>query len=340
MSTTRRHVLSALALTAAGAAAAGCGTAGGATRGKTTTLRYQGSAGQVTLPELAQDLGYLGPVTLKWVGDTISGPQDIQSAATGQTDVGGAFNGAVVKLVQAGAPITAVIGYYGVDALTYNGYYVLDGSPIKAPRDLLGRKVAMNTLGAHDEAVLDIYLERAGLSRAEITKVEPLVVPPVTTEQTLRQRQVDVGVLGGIFRDKAVAAGGVRPLFTDHDLLGDFTAGTYVFRKDFIARNPDTVRAFTSGVARAIEWSRTTPRPQVIERFTKIIKARGRNENTASLAYWKSYGVGDRGGVIQEKEITTWITWLEQAGQIPRGAVTASAVYTNRFNSYATGGRS
>lgn len=294
----------------------------------------------MTPPELAQDLGYLGPVTLTWVGDTISGPQDIQSAATGQTDFGGAFNGAVVKLVQAGAPITAVIGYYGVDRLTYNGYYVLDGSPIKAPRDLIGKKVAMNTLGAHDEAVLDIYLERNGLSRAEIKKVEPLVVPPITTEQTLRHKQVDVAVLGGIFRDKAAAAGGVHPLFTDHDLLGDFTAGTYVFRKDFIAKNPDTVRAFTSGVARAIEWSRRTPRAQVLQRFTKIIKARGRNENTGALAYWKSYGVGDRGGVIQDKEITTWIAWLEQAGQIPRGAVKASSIYTNRFNSYATGRRS
>ena len=121
---------------------------------------------------------------LKWVGNTISGPQDIQSAATGQIDFGGAFNGAVVKLAARKAPIKAVISYYGVDKAAYNGFYVLEDSPIRSARDLIGKKVGMNTLGAHSEAMLDIYLQRHGLSPAEIKKVEPLVVPPVNTEQS------------------------------------------------------------------------------------------------------------------------------------------------------------
>ncbi|MGG8406820.1 hypothetical protein ACM614_09495 [Streptomyces sp. 12297] len=83
----RRAFLTVLGLSAA---AVGCGraTATGGSRGaaQTKKLRYQGSVGQVTLPELAEDLGYFGDVKLEWVGNTISGPQDIQSAATGQTD--------------------------------------------------------------------------------------------------------------------------------------------------------------------------------------------------------------------------------------------------------------
>jgi hypothetical protein len=35
--------------------------------------------------ELAADLGYLGNLKLKWIGNTISGPQDIQAATTGDT---------------------------------------------------------------------------------------------------------------------------------------------------------------------------------------------------------------------------------------------------------------
>ena len=85
------------------------------------------------LPELAEDLGYLGDVKLNWVGNTISGPQDIQSAATGQTDFGGAFAGAVVKLIEAGAPVKAVINYYGEDEKTFNGFYVKEDSPIRTP---------------------------------------------------------------------------------------------------------------------------------------------------------------------------------------------------------------
>src|SRR5256885_969332 len=95
---------------------AGCGAASEASPGKEVTeLRYQGAVGTVIPPELAADLGYLGSVKLKWIGNTISGPQDIQAATTGDTDFGGAFNGAIIKLKAANAPIKAVIGYYGVD---------------------------------------------------------------------------------------------------------------------------------------------------------------------------------------------------------------------------------
>src|SRR5437764_616351 len=132
----------------------GCAAAGAASGTEVTTLRYQGSVGAVSLPELAADLGYLGKVKLNWIGNTTSGPQDIQAATTGDTDFGGAFNGAIVKLKAAGAPIQAVVGYYGVDADSYNGFYVRDDSSIRTARDLIGRKVAMNTLGAHHEAVL------------------------------------------------------------------------------------------------------------------------------------------------------------------------------------------
>src|SRR4051812_7229943 len=170
----------------AAAALAGCGSSSGSAGGKEVTeLRYQGSVGTVTLPELAENLGYLGNVKLKWIGNTISGPQDIQAATTGDTDFGGAFNGAIVKLAAAKAPIKAVIGYYGSNEQTFNGFYVLNESPIRTARDLIGKKIGMNTLGAHHEAVLKTYLTRNGLTDAEIKEVEPVVVPPVNIEQSL-----------------------------------------------------------------------------------------------------------------------------------------------------------
>jgi ABC-type nitrate/sulfonate/bicarbonate transport system substrate-binding protein len=335
---TRRQFLTVLGLSTL---AVSCGTtATGATSGKggTKTLRYQGWAGQVTLPELAEDLGYLEDVKLEWVGNTISGPQDIQSAATGQVDFGGAFNGAVVKLAANNAPIKAVISYYGADEYAYNGFYVLKDSPIRSARDLIGKKVGMNTLGAHSEAMLDIYLQRGGLSRADIGKVEPLVVPPVNTEQTLRQKQIDVAVLGGILRDKALAAGGIRPLFTDYELLGAFSAGTYVMTDRFLKQNPGTARTFVTAVGKAIEWSRATPHEEVIARMTDIVKKRGRNEDAASLKYWRSFGVAETAGRITGKELKLWIDWLADRGDIKKGEATLSDLYTNEFNAAAESG--
>ena len=298
-------------------------------------LRYQGSANNVGLAELAQDLGYLGDIKLDWVGNTISGPQDIQSAATNQTDFGGAFAGAVVKLEEAGAPVTAVVNYYGEDQKTFNGFYVKADSPIKAPRDLIGKKIAVNTLGAHSEAVINTYLTKNGLSQEEIKQVQLVVVPPNDTEEALRRGQVDVASLGGVLQDHAIAAGGLRSLFNDYELFGTFAGGQIVLRNDFIAKNPNTARIFTTAVAKAVKWETETPRDEVIARFKKIIDARGRNESTANLQYWKSPGVPDN-GVIKDEDFSRWATWLKTAG-IVKGDLTPSKYYTNKFNDFATG---
>ncbi|WP_236074315.1 ABC transporter substrate-binding protein [Streptomyces tardus] len=322
-----------LTLTGAAAVAVGCGRAtGGGSGGSTDTLRYQGWAGQVTPAELAEELGYLEGVKLKWVGNTISGPQDIQSAASGEVDFGGAFNGAVIKLAAAKAPVTAVISYYGSDRDAYHGFTTLDDGSVRTARDLIGKKVGMNTLGAHAEAMLDIYLQREGLSEKEAERVERLVVPPVNIEQTLRKQQIHLGALDGVLREKALERGGVRVLFSDHAILGDSSAGTYVIADRFIDRNPETVRAFVTGVGRAIEWARAAPRAEVVELKKKVIRDRGRNEDTAALAHWRSYGVAGTGGRIAPKELNLWLDWLRKRGDIKAGQVKVSDIYTNEFN--------
>ncbi|RUT29590.1 ABC transporter substrate-binding protein [Paenibacillus zeisoli] len=297
-------------------------------------LRYQGNVGAVTYPELAEDLGYLAPLKLKFIGNTISGPQDIQSVVTGDTDFGGAFNGAIVKLLAAKAPITPVISYYGVDDNTWSGYYVLDGSSIKTARDLIGKRIAVNTLGAHHEFVIKEYLHRQGLTQDEINQVTLVVVPPVTTEQTLRANQVDVATLGGILRDKALERGGIHPLFTDKELFGTFSAGSYVLTNEFIKNNPKATRKFVEATAKAIEWARTTPREEVVARYEKIIKNRGRKEDTKAIKYWKSTGIAGKGGLIAEKEFSTWVDWLVKEGTIKQGELNPKDLYTNEFNPY------
>jgi len=301
-------------------------------------LRYQGSPGVVSPSELAEDLGFLAPLHLQFVSSTTSGPQSIQAVATNDTDFGGAFNGAVLKLVAAKAPIRAVVSLYGVDGEAWNGFYVLEDSPIRTARDLIGKKVAMNTLGAHHEFVLREYLARAGLSSEQAAQVMPVAIPPVNGEQALRQRQTDVTVLGGIFRDRAVERGGLRLLFSDHDLFGSFTAGSYVMRNDFIAEHAKTVQTFVTGVAKALDWARSTPREQVIERFRAIIAKRKRNEDASLLKYWQGFGIEAKGGVIRDSDFQLWTDWMVRAGELRPGQMQLERVYTNQFNPFAAGG--
>lgn len=302
-----------------------------------TEIRYQGWTGQVLYPELAEDLGYLAPLKLKWVGNTISGPQDIQTVVTGDIDFGGAFYGATLKLIAAKAPIKAVVGYYGSDDNTWQGFFVKEDSPIRTARDLIGKKVAVNTLGAHLEFVLREYLQRAGLTPDEAKQVTLVVVPPVNGEQALRQGQVEVTTLAGVLRDKALERGGLRKLFSDKDLFGNFTGGAYVLRDKYIQDHPNTTRKFVEATARAIEWARSTPPEEVRARFEKIIAARGRNEDASSIRYWKSTGVAGKGGLIRDGELQVWIDWLVKDGAFKPGQITARDVYTNAFNPYRDG---
>jgi ABC-type nitrate/sulfonate/bicarbonate transport system substrate-binding protein len=294
-------------------------------------LRAEGYTGTVLWPELAEDLGYLAPIKLKYVGNTISGPAMIQNVVTGDTDFGGAFNGAVIKLIAAGAPIRSVIGYYGADDQTFSGFYVLDGSPLKQPKDLLGKKIAMNTLGAHSEFMLKEYLFRAGYSAEQAKQVTMVVIPPTNSEQALRQGQVEVSVLGSILREKAVERGGIHPLFTDYSMFGKFTAGSYVMRDDFIRKNPNTARKFVQATAKAIEWARNSPREEVVARMEKIVKQRGRNEDPTPIQYWRSTGVASTGGKLSDKDFQVWIDWLVKDGQLEPGKLKAKDLYTTQF---------
>jgi len=297
-------------------------------------LRYQGFVGNVTYPELAQDLGYLAPIQLKYVGNTISGPQDIQSVVTGDTDFGGAFNGAIIKLVAAKAPVQAVIGYYGVDDETFGGFYVLADSPIQSARDLIGKKVAVNTVGAHAEFVLHDYLTRNGLSRAEADQVTLIVVPPVVSEQALRQKQVEVAALSNVMRDKALERGNIRRLFSDFELFGKFTAGSYVLTKNFLRDKPNSAQKFVEATAKAIEWARSHPRAEVIQRYEEIIKRRARNEDSAAIKYWRTTGIAGKGGLIADREFQIWLDWLVKDGQLSAGQLKLSDIYTNQLNPF------
>ncbi|HWX63751.1 ABC transporter substrate-binding protein [Bradyrhizobium sp.] len=302
-----------------------------------TEIRYQGWAGQVTFTELAEDLGYLAPLKLKWVGNTISGPQDIQTVVTGDVDIGGAFYGAIIKLIAARAPIRAVVGYYGSDDNTYNGYFVKEDSPIKTARDLIGRKVAVNSLGAHLEFVLREYLARNGLSPGEAKQVTLVAIPPVAGEQALRQGSVDVTTLSGVLRDKALERGGLRRLFADTDLFGNFAGGSYVLREKFIKDNPSTSRKLVEGISRAIAWAQATPPQEVRARFERIIAERKRNEDASPIKYWKSTGVAARGGVIGDAEVQVWIDWLVKDELLKPDQLRPSDIYTNELNFYRPG---
>lgn len=325
-----------LSLAACGSDGDGEATAaGGGAGSETTTIRYQHTSGWVTPLELADELGYLRGLELTSTGESQGGPQDIQFVATKQIDIGSSFNGAIVKATQAGARVKPVVASYGTDRDFNVGYYVLDDAPIRSARDLIGKKVGMNILGAHYEAALDEWLAAEGLSPEEAKQVERVVLPAGYSDQAIRERLVDVVALRGIVQADALSRGGIRELFDDNELFGDATLGSLFLHPDFIEQNPNTTRTLVVGIARAIDWLQTHPREEAVALAIRNAERRDRPNDVRTLRYWRSIGVSSPGGTITFEDVDRWRGWLERTGAIPEGSVDVRALYTNEFNPFA-----
>lgn len=318
-------------------ATTGCG--GGASAGGSSgTIRYQGYQGQVNLPELAQALGYLDGVKLKYVGTVQGGPQSLAALMSNQVDYGAAFNGAIAQMASTGAPIKSVIGYYGSSGQVKSALLVKKNSQVKNAHDLIGKKVAVNTLGANAEAVLDTYLTKGGLSKAEIKKVTLVPLPGINEEAALREGKVDAAYLFGALEVSALKRGGLRSLVVDTDLVGPYNGGSIVMRDQFLEANPDVSKKFVSGLAKAVTYAANHP----VDKTRKLMQAwlvkQNRPDDAKALDLWTGTGVATKAGLIRDRDFDLWLSWLKSRGDVKSDSVKASDMYTNRYNPYAKEG--
>jgi ABC-type nitrate/sulfonate/bicarbonate transport system substrate-binding protein len=307
--------------------------------GGVTTIRYEQFPDLIDPLEVASYLGYLPHLKLDAVGTVLGGPASIQDLATGQADVGMAFNGAIVNLVAAGAKIKAVIGYYGSNSQTYESLDVLGGSSITSAKDLIGKTIGVNTLGANETEVISLWLAKEGLTPAQIKQVQFVVVPPIDAYESLVEHKLDAAVLTpsilAALQQKGVV---LRRLATDTQVLGDYTGGSIALRDDFIKADPAVVKELVAGIAKADKWLQVTPRAQIISTAITVAKLHGRPGDIPVIKAWKSTGIAELGGYIRPGDFQPWITAGAQAGQFKEGAVSLSDVYTNQFNPYAPSG--
>lgn len=298
-------------------------------------LRYQGETGGVTPAELAEDLGYFKKVTLDYQGTYTGGPESIQFVATNQLDYGMSFNGAILKSIAKGVKIQSVITSYGSNEDVFLGFFAKKGSGIKSAQDLVGKKVAVNIRGAHYEVALREYLHQQGISKDQIEQVEFVTMPQINAEQAVINGQVDVAALNGLFREKAIERKQTKLVFKDLDAFKQaYNAGSYFFKTDFIEKHPEEVKDFTQGVARALEWTKTTDRKEVIQRFEKIMKERKRDEPLDNLQYFRGSGVETKGGKFTDEDFKRWIEPLQRVGDLQNEQVDTSTMYTNEFNPF------
>lgn len=315
----------------------------GGSGGETTTIRYQSYAGSVDVLQLAAALGYLDGLELEKVGDVTGGPQSVQALTSRQIDISSsAFFGAIAQVVASGAPIKAVVSSYGSNDKISSAIVTLDGSPIKDAEDLVGKKVAVNTLGANAEAILDTWLEESGLSEDEIKQVTLVPLPPLNTIQALQQGQVDAASIGS-GQIQATESTGVKlqTLVKDTDVVGPYNGGGMVMTEEFLERNPDTSEKLVTGIAKAVAYIESHSRDEVLEVYLPWLEENGYEGYVEAVEQnWAgSTGVATKDTAeISDEDISLWLDWLAGRGDVDPSQISASDVYTNEYNGLANGG--
>lgn len=352
MTTTPRRLLTRLGVLTATAilgtstlAACGAGQDGTTLAGATTaTIRYQSYAGGVDPLQLADALGYLQGITLSKVGDVTGGPASLQALASHQIDISSsAFFGAIAQVEANGVPIKAVVSTYGSNAKVSEQIVALSGTTITSAKDLIGKKLAVNTLGANEEAVVDTWARKSGLTASQIGQIILVPLPPLNALEALQQHQVDAAVVSSS-QVRAVQQSGLKltAIVKDTEVIGDYNGGGLAVTDAFLKQSPAIARVLITGVAKAVSYIEHHDRSAVLKIYDAWLTRNGYSSYIAAVdKNWAgTTGVASPdSAAISDQDFSTWVTWLEQRGTI-HGNLTPSSLYTNAYNELAKGGTS
>ena len=305
------------------ATAAIAGLASAATA-EDVNIRYLASQGGLNAHELAAELGYFDGtgITLENVGYAQGGPASLVALAGGSVELGSAATAAVLNSIAAGNDFVAAYPSNVINDDAQSIFYVLEDSPIKEIKDLVGKTIAVNTLGAHLDYVVREAFHQAGLPE---DSAQLVVVPGPQLDQVLRSNQVDVSAFGywqTTFEGAAAKTGGIRPLFDDTDILGDISGGFVVLRRDWIAAHPEAAKIFVDASTKALDYARENPE-ETKAIFAKVLAERQENPEVAK--FFKAYGVRE-GGLPVERDIQFWVDVLERQGKVEKGKLVAKDI--------------
>ena len=297
---------------------------GPASAADSVTLRFLAGHGGISAHELADKLGYFEGtgITLENVGYATGGPESLIALAGGSVDIGSAATAAVLNSIAGGNDFVAAYPTNGINDQSQSIFYVLEDSPIREIKDIAGKTIAVNTLGAHLDYTVREALHSVGLPQDAANLI---TVPGPQLEQVLRSRQVDIAAFGywqTTFEGAARSKGGLRAVFDDTDVLGEISGGFAVLRRDFVATHPDIARTFVEQSARALDYAREHPE-ETRAILAKALAERGENPDVAK--YFAGYGVR-AGGLPVERDIQFWIDVLEREGKLEKGRLVAKDI--------------
>jgi NitT/TauT family transport system substrate-binding protein len=237
-----------------GSTSAASGTGASASGGgqKTVKLGYTG----IAPTQLGVDKGIFAKHGIKLQTSEADNPAAVAAQVlSGHLDVGFVTTAFLATAASKGAPLQAISAVDGLidpkDAVS--GIVVKQDSPIRSPKDLAGKKVAVVALGSELDVLMHVVVDRDG---GDSGKVQAVQIPFPQMQAALKSGRVDAIVTTEPFFSASKKAGGRVISQPEVDVLPNGSVTAYVASKKYIAQNPETVKAFAAAMAESLDYAR------------------------------------------------------------------------------------
>ncbi|MDF2574447.1 MAG: myristoyl transferase [Agromyces sp.] len=255
------------ALSAAALLLAGC-TDSGATSGTTSPDPDEGAAGELTQVRVAAlpiaetgalwgaiDAGIFEEHGLELeIVPAQGGAQAIPALLSGdiQFAVGQPFGPIRADLQDLGIVIFSNYASSLPEGDDVNAVVALGDSGITSPKDLAGKKVSVNSLGAAGDVTIRKAVQDDGGDPSTIQFVE-VAFPDVKAQ--LEAGTIDAGWVPDPFRGQILGAGGVSVVAPYQATIPGLTVLTNFTTQELIDSDPDLVERYAAAMAEALAWA-------------------------------------------------------------------------------------
>jgi ABC-type nitrate/sulfonate/bicarbonate transport system substrate-binding protein len=292
------------------------------------TLKTVSSKGSIGLIDIADAKGFFAEqgIKIEDAGTVNGGTEAVQALVADKIDVAGSAWGPWINAINHGSNLKVVAASQGQNEKEPGILWLVhDNSNIRSAQDLAGKKIAVNVLGAEADLVTKAYLAKHNVS---VDKVQIVVVPWPQHPQVFVSDQVDVAAANPPYSNMILESGKGRVLFSNYDERGTTALYVYGVREDLVKKNPQAVKGFVTGMAKAADWS--TQNPVEAQALVKeIYIKKGSNPDLAK--YWTPTQARPH-ALIEDSDVQWWLNVFVQQGTLKEGQYKPSDIYTNQFN--------
>lgn len=213
----------------------------------------------------------------------------VPSVLNGQLTFGTAATPPFLTAVEKKIPITAVANAGSTtseEGKDTGAFIVRADSDIASPKDLSGKKVAVNALSSLPHVAAVARIAQDG---GDPSTVQFVAMPFTDMQAALEQNRVDALLSVEPFMSQSVGAGAkvISPLYTDVYPAGT-THTLYFTSKQFAAANPETVARFREALAKANAL--VAQDPSILR--SALVKHGGMPQETAETVNLPTYASG------------------------------------------------